>query len=144
MFTSLVLATNIWELSGFKHAAFSLRAEAQLDAFNAFEKNVPYGELISLLGKAMLYNEAEKHYVGKDEMITNCTSPFYLMEEHVCNVDPKLKPSATLGSAIEKRKAAEAVDHKDVGKIPKLEQPSPADGTSFHTFTRRQLTNGVP
>lgn len=121
---------------GFKHAAFSLRAEAQLDAFDSFKKNVPYGELISLLGKALLYNEAEKHYVGNDEMITNCTSPFYLMEEHVCDVDPKLKASATLESAIEKRKAAESIDHKDVGKpVAKLEPPSPADGISFHPFT---------
>ncbi|KZV60405.1 WD40 repeat-like protein [Peniophora sp. CONT] len=116
--------------SGFKHAAFSLRGEAQLDAFDTFKKNVPYGELISLLGKALLYNEAEKHYVGKDEMVTNCTSPFYLMEEHVCNVDPKLKPSATLESAIEKRKAAETNNHKDVVKpVVKPEKPPSTDGT---------------
>ena len=98
---------------------------------------MPYGELVSLLGKALLYNEAEKHYVGKDEMATNCTSPFYLMEEHICNVDPKLRPSATLESAIEKRKAAETADHRDVGKPPKLEPPSPADGTSLCTLIRR-------
>ncbi|VDC08022.1 unnamed protein product [Peniophora sp. CBMAI 1063] len=114
--------------SGFKHAAFSLRAEAQLDAFDAFNKNVPYGELISLLGKALLYNEAEKHYVGKDEMVTNCTSPFYLMEEHICNVDSRLKPSATLESAIEKRKVAESVEYKEISKAAKVEWASPADG----------------
>lgn len=130
-------------LTGFKHAAFSLRAEAHLDAFDTFKKNVPYGELISLLGKALLYNEAEKHYVGKDEMITNCTSPFYLMEEHFCNVDPRLQQSATLESAIEKRRAAESTDHKDAIKPAKSEHPSPAAGTSFRTFMCMSITNGA-
>ena len=79
---------------------------------------MPYGELVELLAKAMLYVEVEKHWAGKDQMVINCIAPFSLLEEHICNVDPNLTPIATVESALEKRDAAQSGDKSQTGAHP--------------------------
>jgi transducin (beta)-like 1 len=107
------------------HAAFALRNEAQLEATPNYQKHIPHGELVELLGKALLFIEVEKHWAGNNQMITNCISPFSLLEEHTCTVDPTLQPTVSLSKAIEaessKRKINDDYDSGQVVKRPRAE-----------------------
>lgn len=78
---------------GLQHAAFAIRMEGKLDQTPHFNKNIPRGELVELLSKALLYIEVEAHWKG-DAMTTNCRTGFSLLETHVCSLDPKAKSSS--------------------------------------------------
>ncbi|KAF7307468.1 hypothetical protein MIND_00541200 [Mycena indigotica] len=75
--------------SGFRHAAFNLRMEAQLENGPNFTKHIPRGELIDLLGKSLLFREVEAHWKS-DNLALNCQVGFSLLEPHICSlVAPK-------------------------------------------------------
>ncbi|KAF7302961.1 hypothetical protein MKEN_01258700 [Mycena kentingensis (nom. inval.)] len=76
--------------SGFKHAAFSLRMEANLSVSTNFSKHIPRGELVDLLSKALLYREVETHWKS-DNLARNCKQSFTLLEPHVCSLEPPRK-----------------------------------------------------
>lgn len=71
-------------LLGFTHSAFALSSEGALQQSPCFNKHIPRGELIELLGKALLYLEVESHW-RDDTMTTNCKNKFSLLEHHVCS-----------------------------------------------------------
>ncbi|KAH7106449.1 WD40 repeat-like protein [Auriculariales sp. MPI-PUGE-AT-0066] len=71
--------------SGFEHAAFSLRAEARLDASSQAKTQVERGLLIELLAKALLYTEVETHW-REDGVVQNCKGVFSLLRKHVCTL----------------------------------------------------------
>lgn len=78
------------------HTAFALVKEAALEQSPDYRKHIPRGELIELLGKALMYTEVESHF-RKDELSMNCKTGFSLLERHVCSSDPptsKALPSA--------------------------------------------------
>ncbi|KAH9944279.1 WD40 repeat-like protein [Epithele typhae] len=77
--------------SGFHHSAFVLRAEGRLEHSQHYRKNIPRGELVELLSKALLFSEVEAHWRG-DNMTLNCTNQFKLLEPHVCSYDPNFPP----------------------------------------------------
>ena len=81
---------------GFQHTAFSLLNEGHLRHSVHLEKQIPRGELIELLIKALLYTEVEAHWRGNNDMIGNCTTGFSLLETHVCSLNPNLKPTVNL------------------------------------------------
>lgn len=85
--------------AGFQHSAFVLRAESHLEKTPHFGKHVPRGELIELLGKALLYSEVEAHWKSRT-VTANCTNPFSILEPHVCSVDPALPPSISYEDAL--------------------------------------------
>lgn len=60
------------------------------------EKQIPRGELIELLIKALLYIEVEAHWRGNNDMTGNCTAGFSLLETHVCSLNPSIKPTVKL------------------------------------------------
>ncbi|VDC06227.1 unnamed protein product [Peniophora sp. CBMAI 1063] len=66
---------------GFEHAAFSLRSEARLEKSNNFQKQVPHGELVDLLGRALLFNSVENHPAGRQ----GCNVPITLLDKHACS-----------------------------------------------------------
>lgn len=49
-------------------------------------KHIPRGELIDLLGKALLYLEVEAHWRA-DAITTDCKVGFSLLEPHICSSD---------------------------------------------------------
>ena len=71
------------QITGFEHAAFSLRSEARLDRSTNFHKQVPHGELVDLLGRALLYNSVVEHPTGRQ----GCNAPISLLEKHVCSAN---------------------------------------------------------
>lgn len=77
--------------SGFSHSAFSILHEGQLQRTPYLRKHIPRGELIELLGKALLYQEVEAHWRG-DGLNRACQSGFSLLETHTCSQDA---PSTT-------------------------------------------------
>jgi transducin (beta)-like 1 len=81
---------------GFQHTAFSLLNEGHLHHSVHLEKQIPRGELIELLIKALLYTEVEAHWRGNDDMTGNCTTGFSLLETHVCSLNPSIKPTVKL------------------------------------------------
>ncbi|KAH9965120.1 WD40-repeat-containing domain protein [Lactifluus volemus] len=85
--------------SGFQHTAFSLLNEGHLQHSVHLEKQIPRGELIELLIKALLYTEVEAHWRGNNDMIGNCTTGFSLLETHVCSLNPNLKPTVNLSAS---------------------------------------------
>ncbi|KAH9996020.1 WD40-repeat-containing domain protein [Russula vinacea] len=84
--------------SGFQHTAFSLLNEGHLHHSVHLEKQIPRGELIELLIKALLYIEVEAHWRGNNDMTGNCTTGFSLLETHVCSLNPSIKPTVKLSS----------------------------------------------
>jgi hypothetical protein len=73
-------------LAGFKHSAFNLKSEANLD----MERNkavMRRGLLVEYLAKALLYIEVETH-VDKPTG-SQCTQDFTLLQKHVCSVSSK-------------------------------------------------------
>jgi hypothetical protein len=84
---------------GFQHTAFSLLNEGHLQHSVHLEKQIPRGELIELLIKALLYTEVEAHWRGNNDMIGNCTTGFSLLETHVCSLNPNLKPTVNLSAS---------------------------------------------
>jgi transducin (beta)-like 1 len=81
---------------GFQHTAFSLLNEGHLHHAVHLEKQIPRGELIELLIKALLYIEVEAHWRGSNDMTGNCTAGFSLLETHVCSLNPSIKPTVKL------------------------------------------------
>lgn len=61
--------------------------EGRLDQSPHIKKHIPRGELIELLSKALLYSEVEAHWKG-DELSTNCSAPFSLLDTHACSLQP--------------------------------------------------------
>ncbi|KAF4611781.1 hypothetical protein D9613_004153 [Agrocybe pediades] len=70
--------------SGFDHSAFALRNESGLDDATIFKTHIARGELINLLGKAMLYMEVEAHWKS-DGLRTDCKGAFTLLGRHSCS-----------------------------------------------------------
>ncbi|KAF5384996.1 hypothetical protein D9615_001189 [Tricholomella constricta] len=73
--------------SGFTHAAFAVKMEAQLDRSPHASKHIRRGELVDMLSKSLLYIEVESHWKG-DVLANNCKSGFSLLEAHVCSLEP--------------------------------------------------------
>ncbi|KAH6916628.1 WD40 repeat-like protein [Coprinopsis sp. MPI-PUGE-AT-0042] len=112
--------------SGFSHSAFSILHEGQLQRTPYMRKHIPRGELIQLLGKALLYQEVEAHWRG-DGLTRACQSGFSLLESHTCTQDPQ--PSTT--------DAAKGVTNKGASR---------AEGSrnTEATGTLRLRSNAVP
>ncbi|KAJ8596276.1 WD40 repeat-like protein [Rhizopogon salebrosus TDB-379] len=112
--------------SGFQHSAFALRMEGRLDHSPHIKKHIPRGELIELLSKALLYTEVEAHWKG-DELTTNCSAPFSLLEPHACSLQPvssTREPGASKvnGDTTGKRKASTPSEDNRAEKRAKKEQ----------------------
>jgi transducin (beta)-like 1 len=107
------------------------------------EKQIPRGELIELLIKALLYTEVEAHWRGNNDMTGNCGTGFTLLETHVCSLNPSINPtvklsanpasfaalpgpqSASTADSVQKRKASTPVaeeGHSD--KRQRTDEPS--------------------
>lgn len=69
---------------GLKHSAFTILNEGRIQNSPYLARHIPRGELIDLLGKALLYVEVESHW-RRDAVTTNCNSGFSLLEPHVCS-----------------------------------------------------------
>ncbi|KAH9964195.1 WD40 repeat-like protein, partial [Russula dissimulans] len=129
--------------SGFQHTAFSLLNEGHLHHSVHLEKQIPRGELIELLIKALLYTEVEAHWRGNNDMTGNCGTGFTLLETHVCSLNPSINPtvklsanpaslaalpgpqSASTADSVQKRKASTPVaeeGHSD--KRQRTDEPS--------------------
>ncbi|KZV70196.1 WD40 repeat-like protein [Peniophora sp. CONT] len=67
--------------SGFEHATFALRSEARLDKSAQFRKHIPHGELVDLLGRALLFKSVECHPSGRK----GCIVPVLLLDRHTCS-----------------------------------------------------------
>jgi transducin (beta)-like 1 len=70
--------------SGLKHSAFTILNEGRIQNSPYLARHIPRGELIDLLGKALLYLEVESHW-RPDAVTNNCKSGFSLLEPHVCS-----------------------------------------------------------
>lgn len=89
-FHNMCLIASLIFTTGFEHAAFSLRSEARLDKSTNFQKQVPHGELVDLLGRALLFNSVESHPSGRH----GCNSPISLLDKHVCSSSGRPPPPA--------------------------------------------------
>jgi len=100
--------------------------EGRLDQSPHIKKHIPRGELIELLSKALLYTEVEAHWKG-DELTTNCSAPFSLLDPHTCSLQPA---SSTLeqgaakvnGDTAGKRKASTPSEDSRAEKRARKEQ----------------------
>lgn len=115
--------------SGFQHSAFAVRMEGRLDQSPHIKKHIPRGELIELLSKALLYSEVEAHWKG-DELSTNCSAPFSLLDPHACSLQPlsstnNVRESSTAkvnGDTAGKRKATTPSEDARAEKRARKEQ----------------------
>ncbi|KAI0308326.1 WD40 repeat-like protein [Multifurca ochricompacta] len=121
--------------SGFQHTAFSLLNEGGLQHSVHLEKNIPRGELIELLIKALLYTEVEAHWRGNNDMTGNCTTGFSLLETHVCSLNPNVKPTVKLSSSnpasapvIMAPPSASASEHSEATQKRKASTPVAEEG----------------
>jgi len=69
---------------GYKHAAFSLEHEANLDPELVLKRRIPPHYLPTLLQQALLLRYMETHVDNNESVI--CTAPFGLINEHSCAV----------------------------------------------------------
>ncbi|KAG2022756.1 WD-repeat-containing protein [Coprinopsis cinerea AmutBmut pab1-1] len=114
--------------SGFSHSAFSVLHEAQLHRSPYLSKHIPRGELIQLLGKALLYLEVESHWRG-DSMTNDCQTGFSLLEPHICS---SISPDSANMHGQQQQSATHATQ--------------PISSVSAHSQLPRptQNTNGTP
>lgn len=75
-------------LTGFTHSAFSLRQESHIGQSPLFKTQIPRGELVDLLTKALRYIEVETHAHDLD-LAQGCTGRLTLMRPHVCSLLPQ-------------------------------------------------------
>ncbi|KAI6031541.1 hypothetical protein BKA83DRAFT_392169 [Pisolithus microcarpus] len=116
---------------GFQHSAFTLRMEGRLDNSHHIKKHIPCGELVELLGKALLYGEVEAHW-KEDGLANNCRIRLSLLERHACSFDsdeqphPPTQPNgrssslAVFGDTKNKRKSATPSSDSEDGHVKKL------------------------
>ncbi|KAJ2934295.1 hypothetical protein H1R20_g2775, partial [Candolleomyces eurysporus] len=78
------LIYSYFQDSGLKHSAFTILNEGRIQNSPYLARHIPRGELIDLLGKALLYLEVESHW-RPDAVTNNCKSGFSLLEPHVCS-----------------------------------------------------------
>lgn len=148
--TDIFAELFVWfRSSGFYHTAFALRAEGRLEQSNHFDEQIPRGELIELLTKALLYTEVETHCKG-DGLIPDCKTSFSLLKRHVCMVEmdedrdgvPK-QTGQTNGVAETpmKRKANIPADGDDLLRRVKrsLEPEIPENSSTCYKFHAREL-----
>jgi len=103
--------------------------EGRLDQSPHIKKHIPRGELIELLSKALLYTEVESHWKG-DELATNCSAPFSLLDPHACSLQPvsstrdAREPSGAKvnGDTASKRKASTPSEDTRAEKRARKEQ----------------------
>ncbi|KAK5583816.1 hypothetical protein RB653_005418 [Dictyostelium firmibasis] len=81
--------------SGFQHAAFSFYNESLVSKSDINASNVPHGSLVSVLQKGLQYMEVEAH-LQEDGTEINCTEPFSLVSNHVCQVKKKNEKNTTI------------------------------------------------
>jgi len=62
---------------GFDHTAYNLRHEAHLDHSPNINVSLPRGELISLLRKAMLFQESEEAFHNKVRLLSRAARADY-------------------------------------------------------------------
>ncbi|KAJ7597417.1 WD40 repeat-like protein [Mycena floridula] len=111
------------EDSGMSHTAFSIRKEGQLERSPNFGKHIPRGELVELLGKALLYMEVEAHFRG-DQMSINCKKEFSLLEPHVCSTEPSKSRNENAASSTNLIKANGANVKRKSSPNPTGETPA--------------------
>jgi hypothetical protein len=121
---------------GFHHSAFTLCNEAQLKECPHFTKHIPRGELIELLGKALLYIEVESHWKA-DGLTANCQSGFSLLEPHVCSLDP---PTSKLNPILPTPSDASEKDTKANGTVADLPMKRKASPQSTDTGPSEKRT----
>ncbi|KAI0319053.1 WD40 repeat-like protein [Amylostereum chailletii] len=131
--------------SGFEHTAFNLRVEGRLDRSDNFKKHIPHGELIDLLGKAMLYVEVEAHFGPNEQLTTDCTTPFSLLEDHRCSSGP-MQTSSSASASLAKvptieisRPTQRGTDSKRKGSTPATE-----DMRSEKRQRTEEMESGIP
>ncbi|KAI9507804.1 WD40 repeat-like protein [Russula earlei] len=128
--------------SGFQHTAFSLLNEGHLHHSVHLEKQIPRGELIELLVKALLYTEVEAHWRGNNDLTGNCTTGFSLLETHVCSLNPSIKPTVKLSAnppsvtAVTEPLSASASEPSDSVQKRKASTPVAEDA---HSDKRQRL-----
>lgn len=71
---------------GLVHSAFTILNEGHIQNSPYLAKHIPRGELVDLLGKALLYLEVEAHWRA-DVITTDCKVGFSLLEPHICSSD---------------------------------------------------------
>jgi len=111
--------------------------EGRLDQSPHIKKHIPRGELIELLSKALLYTEVEAHWKG-DELTTNCSAPFSLLDPHTCSLQSAssaLEQGAAKvnGDTAGKRKASTPSEDSRAEKRARKEQ-NEKDGASVPRF----------
>ncbi|KAF7965181.1 hypothetical protein HWV62_45252 [Athelia sp. TMB] len=110
--------------------AYLQDSEGRLDQSPHYAKNIPRGELVELLSKALLYVEVEAHWKG-DAMTTGCKSGFSLLETHVCSIDPKGKaPNPPIRTSVIREKEPESATkaNGDSGSKRKADVPATDKG----------------
>lgn len=97
--------------------------EGRLDQSPHIKKHIQRGELIELLSKALLYTEVEAHWKG-DELMTNCSAPFSLLEPHACSLQPipSKNEAKVNGDTAGKRKASTPSEDSRAEKRARKEQ----------------------
>lgn len=114
--------------------------EARLEQSPHFSKQIPRGELVDLLSKALLYVEVEAHWKG-DTMTTNCKTPFSLLEQHTCSIDSKSKTnvkSTNVSSRPDKDPIQILKSNGDGSAKRKADTPSTDDGRLETKRPRRE------
>ncbi|KYQ89394.1 hypothetical protein DLAC_10055 [Tieghemostelium lacteum] len=78
--------------SGYHHSAFSFYNESTISKSEISASTVPHGTLVSTLQKGLQYIEVETH-LQDDGTEVNCSEPFSLITEHVCQIKKRGKSS---------------------------------------------------
>ncbi|TEB38709.1 WD40 repeat-like protein [Coprinellus micaceus] len=91
------LIYSYFQDSGLVHSAFTILNEGHIQNSPYLAKHIPRGELIDLLGKALLYLEVEAHW-RPDAITTDCQVGFSLLEPHICSSDAIMKPPVSSSS----------------------------------------------
>lgn len=122
---------------GLVHSAFNILHEGNIQHSPYLARHIPRGELVDLLGKALLYLEVEAHW-NPDAVTTNCRAGFSLLEPHVCSSEAAtLKPSTrpTPAVSVPPLSAAQAFSstHKQPSHVPLTAPYRPTASTSTRT-----------
>ncbi|KAF5323630.1 hypothetical protein D9611_005514 [Ephemerocybe angulata] len=131
------LIYSYFQDSGLKHSAFTILHEGKIHDSPYLVRHIPRGELIDLLGKALLYLEVEAHW-NPDAVTRNCKAGFSLLEKHVCssessvtrppvNAPPTVAPTP---SSIPQPQASTSIQPESSQPPPHTPQKSPIASTS--------------
>ncbi|KAN0030504.1 hypothetical protein ACTA71_009143 [Dictyostelium dimigraforme] len=116
--------------SGFQHAAFSFYNESLVSKSDINASNVPHGSLVSVLQKGLQYMEVEAH-LQEDGTEINCTEPFSLVSNHVCQIKKKNEKNTT----IKEKDDSNSTKNNSLNKDKKEKKESTITSTNTTTAT---------